>query len=161
MSLNSDVGKDAEDKIREWLDRPEFGFCFDRIPDQMTGQFGSKNICDFILFKSPEFYYIESKATWEDSFKFSMLTKTQYNGLVDNDKIDHVHGIVTVLFASYKRAFWIPIQSIKTLNDSGKKSINITKISKWNFDYIEIITIPNNRKKLLDYSEENYGVIFK
>ena len=161
MSLNSDVGKDAEDKIREWLDRPEFGFCFDRIPDQMTGQFGSKNICDFILFKSPEFYYIESKATWEDSFKFSMLTKTQYNGLVDKDKIDHVHGIVTVLFASYKRAFWIPIESIKTLSDSGKKSINITKISKWNFDYTEIITIPNNRKKLLDYSEENYGVIFK
>jgi len=161
MSLNSDVGKPAEKQIRKWLDRPELGFCFDRIPDQMSGQFGSKNICDFILFKSPEFYYIESKATWEDSFKFSMLTETQYNGLVDKDKIDHVHGIVTVLFASYKRAFWIPIESIKTLDNNGQKSINITKISKWDFDYTEIITVPNNRKKLLDYSEENYNIIFK
>lgn len=161
MSLNSDVGKPAEKQIQKWLDRPELGFCFDRIPDQMTGQFGSKNICDFILFKSPEFYYIESKATWEDRFDFDMLTETQYNGLVDKDKIDHVHGIVIVLFESYKRAFWIPIQSIKTLSDSGKKSINITKIDKWDFDYIEIITVPNNRKKLLDYSEENYEAIFK
>jgi hypothetical protein len=159
--MNSEIGKEAEKKIREWLDRPELGFCFDRIPDQMTGLEGSENPCDFLLFKSPEFYYIESKATYEDRFDFNMIRKHQYQTLVDKSKIDHVHGVVVVLFASYKRAFWIPIQSIKTLSDSGIKSINITKISKWNFDYTEIITVPNNRKKLLDYSEENYGVMFK
>ncbi len=30
------IGKKAEQKIREWLDRPEEGYCFDRIYDQMT-----------------------------------------------------------------------------------------------------------------------------
>ena len=158
--MNSEIGKEAEKKIREWLDKPSLGFCFDRIPDQMTGMYGSKNICDFTLFKYPEFYYIESKALWGDRFDFNELTDTQYNGLVKKSEISHVHGIVIVLFASYKRAFWIPIESIKTLYDSGKKSINIKSQSKWDFDYTEIITVPNNRKKLLDYSEENYDIIF-
>ena len=30
------IGKDAEKKIQEWLDRKEDGYSFDRIKDQMT-----------------------------------------------------------------------------------------------------------------------------
>lgn len=33
---DSTVGKEAEKKIKEWLDRPEDGYSFDRLPDQMT-----------------------------------------------------------------------------------------------------------------------------
>lgn len=33
---DSTIGKKAEKKIQEWLDRPECGYSFDRIPDQMT-----------------------------------------------------------------------------------------------------------------------------
>ena len=33
---DSSIGKKAEAKIKEWLDRPEDGYCFDRIFDQMT-----------------------------------------------------------------------------------------------------------------------------
>lgn len=36
MSGTSDVGKKAEAKIQEWLNRPEEGYSFDRIKDQMT-----------------------------------------------------------------------------------------------------------------------------
>lgn len=36
MSDLSNLGKKAEGKIKEWLDRPEEGFCFHRLPDQMT-----------------------------------------------------------------------------------------------------------------------------
>ena len=82
-----------------------------------------------------------------------MLTDTQYNGLLDKSKIKGVDGIVIVLFASYQRAFWISIKEIDRLKRSGKKSLNILKIDKWNIDYHEIKTIPNNRKKLLDYDE--------
>lgn len=32
----SELGKQAEGKIRQWLNRPECGYSFDRIPDQMT-----------------------------------------------------------------------------------------------------------------------------
>lgn len=163
---NDGLGKDAESKIKEWLNKPEDGYSFDRIPDQQTGWYGSKNICDFTCFKSPYMYYIESKATWEDRFDFDMLTETQHDGLLEKSIIENVFGLVIVLFASYKRAFIIDIRLIKALEDAGVKSLNIKKLdsekwiksveSKYNIQLklAEILTIPNNRKKLLDYSGE-------
>ncbi len=59
------IGKKAERKIKEWLDRPDEGYCFDRLHDKMSGWKNDCNICDFTLFKAPNFYYIESKATRE------------------------------------------------------------------------------------------------
>lgn len=151
---DSQLGKKAEEKIREWLDRPEEGYDFHRLPDQMTGFFGSSNICDFSLYKYPNHYWIESKATSKDRFEFSMLTDNQYTGLLEKSKIEGVEGIVVVLFASHKRAFWISIKEIEKRIKSGKKSLNITKIDKWDIIYHEIKTIPNNRKQLLDYDKE-------
>lgn len=156
MPGDSDIGKKAEKKIQEWLDRPEDGYSFDRIKDQMTGFYGSSNICDFTCFKSPHMYYIESKATYEDRFDFKMLTETQHDGLLDKSKIQNVYGIVIVLFALYKRAFVIDIREIKRLEDLGVKSLNIKKRDKkgWPCLSAEIKTIPNNRKHLLDYVGE-------
>lgn len=148
---DSYIGKEAERKINEWLDMPEKGYSFDRIKDQMTGFFGSSNICDFTLFKSPYMYYIESKATYEDRFDFNMLSETQHDGLLLKSKISNVFACVIILFASHKRAFIVDIREIKKLEDIGKKSLNIKKIDKWGIRYSEIQTIPNNRKKLLDY----------
>lgn len=152
--MSDTVGKKAEAKIQEWLDRPAEGYSFDRIPDQMTGFFGSKNICDFTCFKSPYMYYIESKATENDRFDFSMLTETQHDGLLAKSQIENVFGWVIVLFVTYKRAFVIDIREIKRLEDEGKKSINIKKIDKWTIKYKELRTIPNNRKQMLDYGGE-------
>lgn len=154
FNVDTSIGKKAEAKIKEWLDKPEEGYCFDRIPDQMTGFYGSKNICDFTLFKSPNMYYIESKATWEDRFDFSMLSSTQHDGLLEKSKIPNVYGVVIVLFAHHQRAFIIDINEIKRLEDSGKKSININKIDNWDITYTEIQTIPNSRKTFLDYTGE-------
>lgn len=161
--LNDTLGKDAEKKIQAWLDRPDLGYCFDRIPDQMTGLYGSKNICDFACFKSPYFFYIESKATWEDVFEFSVLyakvkasdyktADTQFKKLLDKSVIPYVKSLVIVCFASYQRAFIFNIQGLDKSIQQGIKSLNITKIAKWSIPYAEIPTVPNNRKKLLDYT---------
>lgn len=149
--MNDDLGKQAERKIREWLDKPEDGISFDRIPDQMTGFYGSKNICDFTCFKSPFMYYIESKATWNDRFDFSMITDTQREGLLKKSRIPFVRGIVIVLFASYKRAFMIDIRSIVKSIESRNKSVNINRLNKSQVRMSEIETIQNSRKTFLDY----------
>lgn len=149
---DSTIGKKAEQKIREWLDKPEEGYSFDRLPDQMTGFYGSSNICDFICYKYPEMFYIESKATYGQRFDFSMITDIQYKGLLDKSKIAHVHGIVIVLFVTDRRAFIFDINQIDELKQKGKKSINIKKLLTWNIPFAEIVTIPNRRKKLLDYT---------
>lgn len=150
--VNDLLGKKAEAKIKEWLDRPEQGYCFDRIPDQVSGFYGSKNICDFSFFKAPYMYYIESKATWEDRFDFSMITEYQYDNLLKKSKIQNVFGIIIVLFASHKRAFIIDIKDIDWLQkEKNKHSLNIEKLDKWQIPYVEIQTIPS-RKELLDYT---------
>ena len=149
---DTSVGKKAENKIKLWLDHPENGWCFGRIPDQLSGYYGSSNICDFIFYKKPYMYFIESKATYHDRFDFSMLSDIQRNGLVAKDKIEGVHGLVIVLFAEYKRAFILSATDIwRCLSQNITKSLNIKKIEKWPIKYAEIETIPS-RKELLDYT---------
>jgi len=174
----TDHGKKAEKKIKEWLDRPQAGYNFNRIPDQMTGYFMvSRNICDFDCYKYPHFYHIESKATYEDRFEFNNLTDLQRDGLLLKSQIKGSYGFVVVLYAAYKRAFIFDIQDIAEfihpelpLNElnyrlftTGKdhevisqlkiKSLNIKKIDKWTIPYKEIRTIPS-RKEFLDYEGE-------
>lgn len=156
---NDLLGKKAEAKIKEWLDRPDEGYSFDRIPDQMTGFYGSKNICDFICFKQPNEYYIESKATWKDRFDFSMISSYQEEGLLKKSKINSCYGWVFVLFASQQRVFKFDINDIVALKEKGTKSLNITKIDNWEIPYKEIQTVPNRRKELLDYVGEMEDLI--
>ena len=146
--------KDAETKIEQWLDRPEDGYSFDRIPDQVSGYWGSKNICDFTCFKYPNMYYIESKSTYEDRFDFNLITDYQMDNLLKKSQIAHVFGLIIILFITHKRSFILNIQDINRLIQQGIKSVNVKKIDKWKIPYAEIRTIPNNRKKLLDYSGE-------
>ena len=146
------IHKKSEDKIKEWLDRPEQGYCIDRIKDQMTGFSGSKNICDFTFFKSPYLYYIESKSTYEDRFDFSLISDYQYRELLKKSRIDYVSGLVIILYLTYQRAFILNIKDIDYLiKEKNQKSLNIKNIDKWCIPYYEIQTIPS-RKALLDYT---------
>lgn len=155
MATNDNLGKAAEKKIKEWLDRPDDGYSFDRLYDQMTGFYmTSRNICDFICYKSPNIYYIESKATELDRFEFSRISEFQFEGLMKKASIPGCYGWVIVLFALHKRAFKFDIRDIKESIDSGKKSVNIKKIDRWTIPYKEISTIPNSRKVYLDYVGE-------
>lgn len=150
--MNDGLGKKAEGRIQEWLDRPELGYSFDRIKDQMNGFYGSSNICDFQVYKQPYMYYIESKATYEDRFDFINITSTQMEGLRHKSAICGCYGLVIVLFATYRRAFIFDIQSIKHIEDMGTHSLNIKKLDKWTIPYKEIVTVPNSRKALLSYT---------
>lgn len=162
---DTEFGKLAEQRIRTWLDRPQAGYSFDRIPDQMTGYYGvSRNICDFMCYRYPLNHYIESKATVHDRFDFSQLTDTQRNGLRLKAEINGCFGLVVVLFVEYKRAFIFNIKDIADINPDVDdkadnktflkiKSVNIKKIDKWEIPYWEIETIPS-RKQLLEYTGE-------
>ena len=153
--MSESVGKKAEKKIREWLDRPDDGYSFDRLPDPMGGYIGQANICDFTCYKYPHMYYIESKATEHDRFDFTMLTDTQREGLYEKSRIEGVYGLVIVLFVSYKRAF---ILDIRDIVESGLKSLNISKIDKWKIAAIEIPTLIS-RKEMLDYTGDFQSLV--
>lgn len=170
---DTEHGKKAEAKIKEWLDRPDDGYSFDRIPDQMTGFYlVSRNICDFTCYKYPYIYYIESKCSYEDRMPFNMLTDTQRDGLLIKSQIPGCYGLVIFLFAEHKRAFIFNIKDIAEFIDPTRslsdmqyasqkkgevisqlkvKSVNIKKEDKWEIPHWEIQTVPNNRKQFLDY----------
>lgn len=148
--MSESIGKKAEKKIREWLNRPDDGYSFDRLPDPVGGFIGQANICDFICYKYPNMYYIESKATEHDRFDFSMLTDVQREGLYQKSKIQGCYGIVIALFVSYQRAF---ILDIRDIVESGLKSVNVNKVEKWSIPFSEIPTI-QSRKEMLDYYGE-------
>ena len=161
-SSDLNLGKKAEAKIELWLDHPELGYSFDRIPDQMTGYYMvSRNICDFICFKSPYQYYIESKATWKDRFDFVNISDTQREGLYEKSKIENCFGLIMLLFAAYQRVFILDIRDIKYLMDSGIKSLNIKKLDKWKIPFVEIDTVPNSRKELLDYEGDFESYVYE
>lgn len=147
------LGKKAEGKVREWLELPESGHDFNRIPDQLSGFYGSKNICDFYMYKYPYMYYIESKASYNDNMLFSMVTEYQRTEMFKRSKIFGVRSIVVFLYATYKRAFILDIRDIQHQLDDpkGAKSLNIKKVEKWPIPYVEIPTI-QSRKQLLDYT---------
>lgn len=149
--MSESLGKKAEQKIRLWLDKPEEGYSFDRIPDQLGGFYGGRNICDFTCFKSPYMFYIESKETEHDRFAFSAISDVQYHGLLQKSKIENCFGLVFVLFTTYQRCFIFRIEDIDKLQRSGKKSVNVTKVDKWAIPYVEVSTVPS-RKQLLDYT---------
>lgn len=169
---DTEFGKIAEQRIRTWLDKPELGYDFSRIPDQMSGMYiVSRNICDFDCYRFPYFYHIESKATYADRFEFNQLTNTQRDGLLIKSEVKGSYGLVIVLFAEYKRAFIFNIRDIAEYTDpeatlqeryeafhKGKtiaqlkiKSVNIKKIDKWEIPHWEIETIPS-KKQLLEYT---------
>lgn len=155
------LGKKAEAKIKTWLDRPEFGYCFDRIPDQLSGFYGSSNICDFTLFKYPSFFYIESKASYNENIPFSYISDNQMDKMLEKSNIEGVYSIVIFLYASQQRAFMFQIPDIKKLIDSGgPKSLNIKKEPRWLIPHVEIPTIPS-RKELLDYTGEIDELLLK
>ena len=154
------IGKEAEHCLSRWLDHPERGYCFDRIKDQISMYANSSsNICDFTLFKSPYYYYIESKATSHDRFDFKQIkgypdstdVKQQYGGLLMKSKIENVYGVVVILFVSQERAFIIVINEIERLTQSGQKSLNINDIESSGIRYKEIKKVVNNRKKYLKF----------
>lgn len=157
--MNDGLGKKAEQKIRTWLNRPQDGYSFDRIPDQMSGLYGSANICDFICYKWPNLWYIESKATEMDRFDFSRISEYQMEHLRIKSKIPGVYAVVIVLYAMYKRTFMFNVCDIYSLIEQGKKSLNITKIDKWIIPYAEIPTIAS-KKILLDYTGDLDSLIW-
>ena len=171
----TEFGKTAEKRLFDWLNRPQDGYSMDRIYDQMTGYYMvSRNICDFHCYKYPYKYYLESKATYEDRFEFNNLTDLQRDGLRLKAEINGCFGLVTVVYAAYKRAFIFNIKDIaefiepetpinelcyqrfhdnEIISQLKIKSLNIKKIAKWTIPYWEIQTIPS-RKELLEYTGE-------
>ena len=103
-----------------------------RLPDQMSGYYGSKNDCDLMVYHWPTLFYFEAKSFAGDSFCFNYKEGTsfhnQLNGLYERCKISGVVGGFIFWAVDYKKVFFVHVNIIKSLIDTGYKSITVKNL---------------------------------
>ena len=113
-----------------------------RFPDQMSGFYGSKNPCDFLVYHKPVLYAIECKATNKPSLPFANISEYQWSELLKMSKISGVVAGIMCWFVNADITLFIPIQFLETLKQNGAKSI------RYDADDLAIIQIPGVKKRV-------------
>lgn len=124
MSVNR--GKQFEDIVKSAFASVE-DVSIDRLHDQTTGFAGSKNICDFIVYKEPNEYYIECKSIHGNTFPFSNVTDRQWQGLLEKAQIKGVFAGVLCWWVDKDVTRFMQITELDTLKQNGHKSVRYDK----------------------------------
>lgn len=144
---NPNYGKEFENLVKQgFLKIPNVSI--DRLHDQMTGYLGSKNICDFIVYKKPYEVYIECKTVHGNTLPFRNITDNQWNGLLEKSKIPGVFAGVICWWVDKDTTKYIPIQVLQALKETGDKGVR----GWWKDDYIPVVEINGKKKRVFfDY----------
>ena len=125
----------------------EQGFYVQRIPDQMTFLKGSKNPCDYIVYKYPYMFLMEMKTTAGSSLPLRNISEFQMKSLNDCFLTKGVIGLYLVWF--YDKGITVAILGDYIAN-LDKKSIR--------YDDENCIKIEGTKKK--KYFEYNFTKLF-
>lgn len=125
-------GKDFEGQVEAGFASIE-DVSIDRLPDPMAGYAGVRNICDYIVYKYPNQYYIECKSCYGNTMsihtnnpknKYGNITNNQWEGLLEKSKIPGVRAGILVWFIDHDETYWIDIRLLQKHRDAGNKSIS-------------------------------------
>ena len=125
----------------------------DRIHDQTNGFRGSKNICDFIVYKYPNQFYFECKTVHGDRLPFSNISDTQWRGLLEKSKIRGVRAGVICWWVDKDVTAYIDITMLENIKSFvGRESIRYDCLKSPNF-----IPIEGKKKRIFfDYDMEEF-----
>ena len=151
MSVNR--GKDFENVIKKAFEKVD-GVSIDRLHDQMTGyKVTSANICDFIVYKKPDEYYIECKSVHGNTLPFSNITQNQWNGLLDKSKIEGVCAGIICWFVDKDVTIFVPIQTLERLKQDGNKSI------RYDLEMFTVTQLKGKKKRVFfEYDMEDFFI---
>ena len=143
-------GKKLEARIK--LACSEQGIDCTRLKDagwqgeQTERRFTSKNICDFILFRSPFLFFVEAKSR-KSSLRFDGITQAKELRKKHNPE-GNIHA--GVLCELNNRIFWISIVGIDNAERMlGKKSFNANDAAIYGRE-IHTIVPPKKREARID-----------
>lgn len=120
--MGENRGKKFENVIKTAFEKVD-GVSIDRLHDQTTGFKGSSNICDFIVYKEPNEFYIECKSVHGASLPFSNITDKQWQGMLEKSRIKGVFAGVICWWIDKNVTLFIPIQVLQICKYRGWKSI--------------------------------------
>lgn len=118
-------GKDFEEDFKSSFKGTKYEKGLMRLYDTQGGYLGISNPCDFIMYSYPNFYMFELKAVQDKRLDFAKIRPNQLEGLSKWSENKGVVAGVLVNFYTYSQIFFVPIQLILKLKESGKKSINL------------------------------------
>jgi penicillin-binding protein-related factor A (putative recombinase) len=95
-----------------------------RLYDAVGGMSGVHNICDFIVGYSPYTFYLELKATSTGTLPLRNISANQYTGLLDMNKYNNQICGILIKYAKFGEHYFIPINEVRRIKDSGLKSIS-------------------------------------
>ena len=151
--MAENYGKKFEQIVKESFEKVD-GVSIDRLHDQMSGFSGSKNICDFIVYKKPYEIYIECKSTRGNTLTFSNITQNQWTGLLEKSKIKGVKAGVLIWFIDRDVTMFAPIQFLQYMKESGLKSI---RPDPFVLPLYKVIYIEGKKKRVFyDYDFTNF-----
>ena len=151
MAVNR--GKKFEEVIKEsFLKVPNTSVI--RLPDPTQGYLGVRNISDFIVYHYPYQYFIECKSVHGNTLPFSNITKNQYEGMLEMDKIKGVKAGIICWYIDKDITLFIPIKTIyiwKTQTDVKSVPSNIA-----DFD-LDVKRISSKKKRVFfDYDMKKF-----
>lgn len=108
-----------------------------RLPDQQSGYLGaSRNISDFIAFKSPYLFLIECKSTKGNTLPLTNLK--QYGKLLEYARFLRVKIGFAVWWVDKGVTAWVPLSSVTAIKEEGKKSIHVDYVKDGLYNIKEI-----------------------
>lgn len=145
-------GKDFEAVVKEAFERVPDTVVY-RIPDQQNYKIGSKNPCDFLLYRKPNMYAIECKATNKTSLPFANITDFQWEHLLKMSKEKGVVAGILCWYVAFDVTVFIPIQRLQICKEEGLKSINHVKA----VSLTDVFVIPGRKKRIFfDYDMQSF-----
>ncbi len=123
-----------------------------RLYDNIGGQAGVANICDFIVGHYPYTFYLELKSTNTGTLPLKNISKTQYEGLLEKSKYKGNLGGLLIKYARYNEHYFVNILDVEKFKETGAKSISYNNIKRGD---IKVIPFPATLKRT------RYGYNFK
>lgn len=149
MALN--LGKQFEQIFKEdWKRSFPNSFLY-RLPDQQSRYRGaSQNPCDFIGFNDGVLYLLECKTHKGASIPFDAIP--QYDRLVKYVGKPGIRVGIIVWLNEKDLVFYLPVQTLSQLKESGKKSVGLKTLAEG----YNIKILPSVKKRVFmttDYQE--------
>lgn len=120
---NVNRGKKFEDVFKGAVEKIQ-GVALVRLHDQTTGFIGSKNPCDFLIYKSPYMYAIECKSVHGNRLPMTNITDYQYKELLRMSDVEGVIAGIVCWYIDRDITLFIPIKTVCALKYNGAKSIS-------------------------------------
>ena len=144
-------GKQFEGKFRDDFKKLTGSFIY-RLPDQTSGNLGSRNLCDFICYVYPNLYILEVKSVGGNTFPITNFT--QYQTMLQYKGAPGVKMGVVIWYTEKDTVIYVPLKTIEKMKQDGKKSVNIRTIDAEEYEYI---TIPSVKKRV--FLDSDYSVL--